>query len=63
MAFTASDLERLETAIKSGVKSVQFGDRLTVYASLDEMLRARSAIAAELAGRPKQTLLVATKGL
>lgn len=62
MAFTASDLERLETAIKAGVRTVQFQDRMVVYNSLDEMLRARAVIASEIAARPKQTLVVATKG-
>lgn len=46
MAWTTSDLDALETAIKAGVRSVQYGDRSVTYHSLDEMLRLRSAMTA-----------------
>lgn len=44
MAWTQTDLDALETAIKAGVRNVQFRDRSVTYHSLDEMLRLRDAM-------------------
>jgi len=51
MAWTQSDLDRLDTAIVSGVKSITFADgRRTEYQSLADMRQARADVKAELAG-------------
>lgn len=39
MAWEASDITALETAIKSNVRSVQFGEKSVTYHSLAEMLQ------------------------
>ncbi|WP_088183594.1 phage head-tail joining protein [Sphingobium sp. Z007] len=50
MAFQQSDLDRLDTAIGSGIRKVTFADgRSTEYQNLDDMLRAREAIVGILA--------------
>lgn len=50
MAFQQSDLDRLDTAIGSGIRKVTFADgRATEYQNLDDMLRAREAIVGILA--------------
>jgi hypothetical protein len=48
MAWTSTDIEALETAIKTGTKSVQFSDRRVEYHSLSEMLRLLAAMKAEV---------------
>lgn len=62
MAFTQADLDAIDQAIASGVLSVQFADRLTMYRSVGELQRARATILAELNTRPRMTLAVANKG-
>ena len=55
MAWTQSDFDALDTAIKSGVKKVRFADgRETEYHSLKEMLDLRSTIKAELLASASQ---------
>lgn len=50
MAFQQSDLDRLDTAISSGVMEVRYADGRTVrYQSLDQMLAARTVIQSEIA--------------
>jgi hypothetical protein len=65
MAFTQSDLDAIEAAIASGATTVQFSDRLTVYRSITDLLKARAAIIASLgtAGGPRYSLGVANKGM
>lgn len=48
MAFTQSDLDTLEAAIATGTRSVRYGDKQVDYKTLDEMLRARNIMRAEL---------------
>lgn len=49
MAWSQSDLEKLDAAIASGVRSVTYADgRRVEYHSLDQMMAARSTIAARL---------------
>lgn len=62
MAWTADDLARVETAIARGERQIIFRDRSVVFKSTEELLKARQAIKAALAGRAKQTLLVASRG-
>lgn len=49
MAWTSADLTALETAIKSGVRHVQYADRSVTYHSLDEMMRLREAMKNDVA--------------
>lgn len=49
MAFTQTDVEALETAIKSGVKTVAYADRTVTYHSLGEMLQLLTQMRAEVA--------------
>jgi len=44
MAWTQTDLDALEIAIKYGVRTVQYRDRTFTYYSLDEMLKLRDAM-------------------
>jgi hypothetical protein len=62
MAFTESDLAAIDRAIATGERQVQFADRAVTYRSITELLEARAVIAAQLAGRVKQTLAYAVKG-
>ncbi|WP_010218859.1 phage head-tail joining protein [Sphingomonas sp. PAMC 26621] len=49
MAYQQSDLDRLDQAISSGIRSVTFADgRRTEYQSLDHLLAARGVIEAQL---------------
>lgn len=48
MAWTSSDLEEIEKAIKSGTLRVKYSDREVQYRSLDEMLKIRDMIAQKL---------------
>ncbi len=47
--FVPSDLDALDTAIKSGTLRVQFADRSVTYRSISEMLQVRALIVTELA--------------
>lgn len=48
MAYTLSQLERLERAIASGVLRVEHLGEVTVYQSLADMIKLRDQIKAEL---------------
>jgi hypothetical protein len=48
LAFTQSDLDAIEAAIKSGTFEVQFADRKVRYRTLDEMMRIRDLIKADV---------------
>jgi hypothetical protein len=51
MAWTQTDLQRLQDAIATGVRRVTFADgRSTEYHSLDQMLAAVDAMKVEIAG-------------
>jgi len=66
MAWTSTDLEALETAIKAGVRSVQYGDRSVTYHSLDEMLRLRHAMRTDVnatAGTSRTSYVQTESGL
>lgn len=68
MAFTATDIARLEAAIAAGVRSVTFADnRRTEYQNTDQMLAAlkimRDDVASEgNAGRPRRRVTVLRVG-
>lgn len=44
MAYTQSDLERIETAIAGAELEVQYADKRVKYRSMDELRTARSEI-------------------
>lgn len=48
MAWTSAQLAALETAIATGTKTVTYQDKTVTYHSLDEMLRLRAQMKAEL---------------
>ncbi|MCB1902328.1 MAG: hypothetical protein KDH16_23775 [Rhodocyclaceae bacterium] len=49
MAYTSTDLQRLDAAIAGGTLSIELAGRRVVYRSMDELLKARAHVAAELA--------------
>ena len=55
MAWTQSDLDKLDAAIASGYRRVQFKDRTVEYRDTDQMLKARKLIVADLSGKKKVT--------
>lgn len=55
MAYQQSDLEMLERAIASGIRSITFADgRKTEYQSLADMRAVRADVKAELAASSSQ---------
>jgi hypothetical protein len=49
MAFTQTDLDAVNAAIASGELSVEVSGRRVVYRSMDDLLKARSLIAGDVA--------------
>lgn len=49
MAWTQDDIDKLDKAISKGTLTVAYRDRTLTYRSLDEMLRIRTLIKAEVA--------------
>jgi hypothetical protein len=62
MAFTQADLDAIRAAIAQGVSTVTIDGRTVTYRSVNELLSAEQRISAALSGRPRQTLIVASKG-
>lgn len=55
MAWTDSDLDRIDAAIAANTKSVTFSDgRQVTYQDVDKMLQVRQAIRAELLATASQ---------
>lgn len=50
MAFTQAQLDALDDVISGGELRVQYSDKAVQYRSLDEMLKLRKLMAAEIAG-------------
>jgi len=48
MSWTQTDLEAIERAIAKGELRVQYSDRSVEYRSIDELLKAREALAAAI---------------
>lgn len=48
MAYTQQDLDALNEAIAMGVQSVRYSDRTVNFHSLDEMLRLKNLMQAEI---------------
>lgn len=55
MAYTEQQLAALEAAIADGALTVKYGDKLTTYRSLDDMLRIRDMMRDELGVLPDST--------
>jgi len=49
MSFTQTDLDNINAAIATGELTVSVAGRTVTYRSIDELLKARSLILAELA--------------
>ena len=49
MAFTQTDLDNINAAIATGELSVEVNGRKVVYRSVDDLLKARSIIADDIA--------------
>lgn len=62
MAATAADLAAIESALYKGEARVTFADRSVDYRSIEDLMKARDMIKAELYPRARQTLIVARKG-
>lgn len=65
MAYTQADLDAIRAARLRSIRTVQFADRSTTYASDAEMRQVEQDILRELSStrtRAKQTLGVASKG-
>lgn len=48
MAYTREDLEAVNKAIASGVLKVRYGDKEVQYSSVNDLIRAKQHIVAEL---------------
>lgn len=48
MAYTREDLEAVNKAIASGVLKVRYGDKEVQYPSINDLIRAKQHIVAEL---------------
>lgn len=49
MAFSQTDLERIERAIARGTLTVRYADRTVTYQSMTDLIRARDLMRSELA--------------
>lgn len=49
MAFTQTDLDNINTAIATGEQSVEVNGRKVVFRSVDDLVKARALVSAELA--------------
>lgn len=63
--FTQAQYDALNSAIANGTTQVRFGDRTVQYRDLNEMMRIRRIMAAELgiARPPNRTVAAFQKGL
>ena len=60
MAVTQADIDNLNAAIASGVRSVTLGGQTVTYSTVDALIKARNDLAAQLAAqgtaqRPRQS--------
>lgn len=53
MAWTQTDLDALEKALKAGARVVQYRDRRVEYHSLEEMLKLRAVMKDEVLGEDR----------
>jgi len=50
MAYTSTDLDSLDSAISSGVLTVEYAGKKRTFRSVDDLIKARAHIAAQLSG-------------
>lgn len=62
MAYVQADLDAIRAAIAKGELSVTLDGRTVTYRSIAELLLAEQRIAGAISARPRQTLIVASKG-
>ncbi|MEW8253754.1 MAG: hypothetical protein AB2747_05330 [Candidatus Thiodiazotropha taylori] len=55
MAYTQTDLDRIEAAIATGQLSVSFRDKTVTYRSIDDLIKVKREIKASLAGASSTT--------
>ena len=60
MAYTQTDIDALDAAIKNGVQEVAYRDRTVKYRSLDEMFKIRSLMKNEIAPSSAERVLRTT---
>lgn len=65
MAYTQADLDALDAEIAKvrTVKSTTFGDQSTTFRSLDELLKLRAVMAAQVAGQNRTRYGSTSKGV
>lgn len=51
MAFTQADLDKVNKAIATGEEAIGLGDMRITYRGMDDLLRAKAVIEADLAGQ------------
>jgi len=51
MAYTQTDLDQLDSAIKDSRLTVRIADRLVTYRTIDEMIKARAHVASVMASQ------------
>lgn len=49
MAITQADIDAIDRAIATGERSVRLGDKMVEYRSIDELVKAKSAMITEIA--------------
>lgn len=62
MAWTQSDLDRIEAAIATGARRVRYQTHEVEYQSLADMLTARAIIRQEVQGAPSGVILTEYQG-
>ena len=66
MAWSQSDLDAIEAAIKSGTTMVKYDTKTVTYRSLDELIRIRELIKKELGqttGASSRVYMETSKGI
>jgi hypothetical protein len=56
MAWTQTDVDALDAAIKNGTRQVRFSDREVTYSSIDDLIKARNFASEQVAAANSQLL-------
>lgn len=54
MAFTQTDLDKIESLLASGVKEIEYNGRRMTYQTAQELLKTRSLLASAIDGNAVQ---------
>lgn len=54
MAFTQTDLDKIESLLASGVKEIEYNGRRMTYQTAQELLKTRSLLASAIDGNSVQ---------